>query len=112
MGPYAGVDYNLSLRPLQHIYHGQTYARVDYILQSGTFDLASGTEETSTAVWKVGHYRDGITAVRKHQQQARQQLKIQMEQHGCQNRWKYVQISVEEGMLSKAGTPQQELQGA
>ncbi len=37
MGPYAGVDYNLTLRPLQsrlqHNYHGhffgQPYARVD-----------------------------------------------------------------------------------
>jgi hypothetical protein len=30
MGPYAGVDYNLTLCPLQsriqHIYHGQPYA--------------------------------------------------------------------------------------
>jgi hypothetical protein len=23
MGPYAGVDYNLTLCPLQHMYHGQ-----------------------------------------------------------------------------------------
>ncbi len=33
MRPYAGVDYNLTLCPLQsrlqHIYHGQTYARID-----------------------------------------------------------------------------------
>jgi hypothetical protein len=33
MGPYAGVDYNLNLCPLQsrlqHIYHRQPYARVD-----------------------------------------------------------------------------------
>jgi hypothetical protein len=33
MGPYSGVDYNLTLCPLQsrlqHIYHGQSYARVD-----------------------------------------------------------------------------------
>ncbi len=33
MGPYAGVDYNLNLCPLQsrlqNIYHGQPYARVD-----------------------------------------------------------------------------------
>ncbi len=32
-GPYAGVDYNLTLCPLQnrlqHIYHGQPYAKVD-----------------------------------------------------------------------------------
>ncbi len=26
MGPYAGVDYNLTLCRLQHIYHGQPYA--------------------------------------------------------------------------------------
>jgi hypothetical protein len=33
MGPYAGVDYNLTLcrlqSRLQHMYHGQTNARVD-----------------------------------------------------------------------------------
>jgi hypothetical protein len=33
MGPYAGVDYKLTFYPLQsrlqHIYHGQPYARVD-----------------------------------------------------------------------------------
>ncbi len=45
MGPYARVDYNLTLYRLQsqlkHMYHGQPYARVDSILQSGTQDLAS-----------------------------------------------------------------------
>jgi hypothetical protein len=53
MGPYAGVDYNLTLCPLQsrlqHIYIGQPYARVDLnpmpestlSPQSGTLDLAS-----------------------------------------------------------------------
>jgi hypothetical protein len=50
---YAGVDYNLTLRPqsrLQHIYQPwatlcqsrpSPYARVDFTLQSGTLDLAS-----------------------------------------------------------------------
>ncbi len=47
MGLYDGVDYiNLTLCPLksrlQHIYHGQLYARVDFIPKSGTLDLASG----------------------------------------------------------------------
>jgi hypothetical protein len=54
MGPYAGVDYNLTLcslqsRLLQHTYHEQPYARVDlrlyarvdFISQSETLDLAS-----------------------------------------------------------------------
>jgi hypothetical protein len=53
MGPYTGVDYNLTLCPLQsrlqHIYHGQPYAKVDLnpmlgstlSPQSGTLDLAS-----------------------------------------------------------------------
>jgi hypothetical protein len=45
MGPYVGSDYNLTLSTLQsrlqHIYHGQPYARVDFIPQSGTLDLAS-----------------------------------------------------------------------
>ncbi len=43
-GPYAGVDYNLTKCPLQsrlqHNYQGQPYARVDFIPQSGTLDLA------------------------------------------------------------------------
>jgi hypothetical protein len=51
MGPYAGADYNLTLCPfqsqLQHIYQEQpfaesTFARVDFIPQSGTLELASG----------------------------------------------------------------------
>jgi hypothetical protein len=41
MGPYAGFDYNLTVCQLQHIYHGQPYARIDFIPQSGTLDLAS-----------------------------------------------------------------------
>jgi hypothetical protein len=47
-GLYALVDYNLTLCPLQsrlqlqHIYHGQPYARVDFIPSSWTLDLASG----------------------------------------------------------------------
>ncbi len=53
MGPYAKVDYNLTLCPLQsrlqHIYHGQPYASVDLnpmpestlSPQSETLDLAS-----------------------------------------------------------------------
>jgi hypothetical protein len=40
MGPYAGVDYNLTLCALQsrllHIHHGQPYAGVDFIPRSGT----------------------------------------------------------------------------
>ena len=44
VGPYAGVDYNLTLCPLQsrlqHIYHGQPYARVGFFPQLGTLDLA------------------------------------------------------------------------
>jgi hypothetical protein len=44
MGPYAGVDYNLTLcalqSRLQHIYQA-THARVDFIHQSRTLDLAS-----------------------------------------------------------------------
>jgi hypothetical protein len=54
MGPYAGVDYNLTLCPLQSrlqlIYHGQPMpestltlcqSQVDFIPISGTLDLAS-----------------------------------------------------------------------
>jgi hypothetical protein len=39
MGPYAVVDCNLTISRLQsrlqHIYHGQPYNRVDFILQLG-----------------------------------------------------------------------------
>jgi hypothetical protein len=54
MGPYAGVDYNLTLRRLysrlQHIYHGQPYdrvdqdpyARVDFISQHAVRDFGFG----------------------------------------------------------------------
>jgi hypothetical protein len=57
----AGVDYNLTLcslqSRLQHIYHGQPYARVDlnpmprvdFIPQSGTLDLASGQQQLYSA---------------------------------------------------------------
>ncbi len=45
MGPYAGVEYNLTLCPLQsrlqHIYHGQPYARVEFIPQPRSLDLVS-----------------------------------------------------------------------
>jgi hypothetical protein len=45
MGPYAGADYNPTLCPLQsrlqHIYHEHPNAKVDFIPQSGTLDLAS-----------------------------------------------------------------------
>ncbi len=36
MGPYARVDYNLTLCRLQHMYHGQPYARVElnHVLES------------------------------------------------------------------------------
>jgi hypothetical protein len=39
MGPYAEVDYNLDLCRLQHIYHGQPYARVDFITPTPVRDL-------------------------------------------------------------------------
>jgi hypothetical protein len=65
MGPYAGVDYNLTLCPLesrlQHNYHGNPmpestlpslrqsrpyppYAKVDFIPQSDSLYLASGSK--------------------------------------------------------------------
>jgi hypothetical protein len=63
MGPYARADYNLTLCPLQsrleHIYHGQPYARVEFIPQSGTLDLASDTAAlpflslSLLSVWQV-----------------------------------------------------------
>jgi hypothetical protein len=60
MGPYAGIDYKPTLCPLrsrlQHNYHGQPYASVDFIPQSGTLDLASepgtmGPGETMEKAW-------------------------------------------------------------
>jgi hypothetical protein len=68
MGPYAGGDYNLTLCPLQsrlqHIYHGQSYARVDLnplpelslALQSGTLDLASVHELLRLFKRAGGHF--------------------------------------------------------
>jgi hypothetical protein len=41
MRPYAGVDYNLTFCRLQDMYHGQSYARVDFIPHSGTKNSAS-----------------------------------------------------------------------
>ncbi len=45
MGPCAGVDYYLTVCPVQrqlkHIYHGQPYDRVDFIPQSVTLDFVS-----------------------------------------------------------------------
>ncbi len=35
MGPYAGDDYYLPLRPLKRIYSGQPYTRVNFIPQLG-----------------------------------------------------------------------------
>ncbi len=59
MGPNAGVDYNLTLCPLQsrlqHIYYGQSYARVDFIPQSVTLDLVStqqGLRDPDLAILK------------------------------------------------------------
>ncbi len=61
MRPYAGVDYNLTLCPLQsrlqHIYYGQPCARVDFSPLSGTLDLASG-DLTKPAL--IGDFRNCV----------------------------------------------------
>jgi hypothetical protein len=53
MGHNAAVDYNLTLctlqSRLQHIYHWQPYATVNFIPQSGTFDLASDNKSLVVA---------------------------------------------------------------
>jgi hypothetical protein len=73
MGPYAGVDYNLALCPLQsrlqHIYHGQLYsmlestlalyAIVDFIPQSGNFDWVSGFPVIFNFNYLINHLTDG-----------------------------------------------------
>jgi len=38
---------------LQHIYRGQPYARVDYIPQSGTLDLASAVHDDRLRIKKI-----------------------------------------------------------
>ncbi len=48
MGPYARVDYNLTLCPLQkstlaHLRWATPYARVDFIPHSGILDLDNWT---------------------------------------------------------------------
>jgi hypothetical protein len=56
MGPYAGASYNLPLcrllSRLQHIYHGQPYARVDFnpMLES-TLSPSQGLR-----IWPKGSY--------------------------------------------------------
>jgi hypothetical protein len=55
MGPWPELTiYNLTLcllqSRLQHIYHGQPYASVDLIPQSGTLDLASETQHAFGAM--------------------------------------------------------------
>ncbi len=60
MGPYAGVDHNLTFCPLQrrlqHIYH----AIVDFYFypQSGTYDLAS---EAATPLLSLGNYNPWVS---------------------------------------------------
>jgi hypothetical protein len=57
MGPYAGVHYKLTVCPLHsrlpNIYHGQPYARVDFIPESGTLDLASALALASTLLYEA-----------------------------------------------------------
>jgi hypothetical protein len=47
MGPYTGADYNLPLCRLQHIYHGQPYARDDINL----YDFFSLKNDLNVAVF-------------------------------------------------------------
>jgi hypothetical protein len=51
MESYAGVDYNLNIctlqSRLQHIYHGQPYARVDLIPQSRVIGFGLGVGLTN-----------------------------------------------------------------
>jgi hypothetical protein len=53
MGPYAVVDTNLTLRllsPLQHIYHGQPYARIDLNpMPESTLSSSEGLR-----IWTIG----------------------------------------------------------
>ncbi len=52
MGPYAGIDYNLTLCLLQHIYHEQPYARVNFIRPAEDFmNLASGQPELAAQIY-------------------------------------------------------------
>ncbi len=45
MGPYAGVDYNLTFGQLQHIYHGQAYAKTDL------YPMLVSTSSPSQGLW-------------------------------------------------------------
>ncbi len=63
MGPYTGVDYNLTLCPLhsrlQHIYHGQPYARVDLNpMPESTLSPSQGLWIWSQSV--TVHISDGV----------------------------------------------------
>ncbi len=80
MGPYAVVDYNLTLCPLQsrlqHIYHGQPYARVDLLNpmpestlspSQGLWIWPQGSQDTSNIWWLSITTKNGkqISAVHK-----------------------------------------------
>jgi|LakMenEpi03Aug12_release.lakeMendotaPanAssembly.Ray.scaffolds.fasta_scaffold716050_1 hypothetical protein len=56
MGPYAGVVYNLTLctvqSRLQHIYHGQRYARVNAMSYARDITIPKYTEQNEGRILK------------------------------------------------------------
>jgi hypothetical protein len=77
-------------------------------------DLNSNREDNNSKDFSHGRYfRDGTAYVGTHQQQTRQQHKRQLEQQGTPTTAgmpKPVETSVEEGLLTTVGTPQQNIQ--
>jgi hypothetical protein len=65
MGPYAGVDYNLTLCPLQnllqHIYHGQPYARIDL----NPMPKLTLSPSQGLWIWPQYNYQDPATTDQK-----------------------------------------------
>jgi hypothetical protein len=63
MGPFAGVDINLTLcslqSRLQHNYHGQTYARVDFN------PMPESTLSPSQRLWIWPRYSSSLLDVSK-----------------------------------------------
>jgi hypothetical protein len=65
MGPYMPelTVYNITICPIQCrlrlIYHGQPYARVDFIPQSGTLDLASVSWFTGELMLNLNYWEGG-----------------------------------------------------
>jgi hypothetical protein len=71
-GPYAGDDYNLTLCPLQYMFHGQLYARVDLNpMPKSTLSVSQGLR-----IWPQQFHITVTTLHRQMQQPAETQTSL------------------------------------